>query len=414
MTTTANKPQPFFYWVGGKRKLTDQLIERIPHSLNNYYEPFLGGGALFFAIKDRFNQCFLSDINLELITSYNAVKKNPHVINSIFEQHRQNHNKEYYYQVRNNNNSNDPTSITARFLYLNKYSFKGIYRINKNGKLNMSFSTKKYGTANIDQKLQQCSSLLSDTLIYAMDFSFIEPKENDFVYLDPPYHQTGERFYTRLSFDEKEQIRLRDFAKELTSKGVKLMISNSDTDFIRRIYQDFTINTIDIEAISSIFPATIVQLCIVHMVRNSVKYVSYKDLKEVTSDLKQIYTANNEEMARLKLQQFSVKWDKKYPVISDIWQRSWSGIIPFFAFPEEIRKVIYTTNTIESINRQIRKIIKNKGVFPDDKSIQKIIFLALQNAAKKWTMPIKDWSLALNQFEILCGDFKYDLLENKK
>ncbi|WP_250311308.1 IS256 family transposase [Rickettsia endosymbiont of Oedothorax gibbosus] len=160
------------------------------------------------------------------------------------------------------------------------------------------------------------------------------------------------------------------------------------------------------EAISSVFPSTIVQLCIVHMVRNSVKYVSYKDLKEVTSDLKQIYTANNDEMARLKLQQFGVKWDKKYPVISDIWQRNWSGIIPFFAFPEENRKVIYTTNTIESVNRQIRKIIKNKGVFPDDKSIQKIIFLSLQNAAKKWTMPIKDWSLALNQFEILCGDFK--------
>lgn len=168
------------------------------------------------------------------------------------------------------------------------------------------------------------------------------------------------------------------------------------------------------EAISIIFPATIVQLCIVHMVRNSVKYVSYKDLKEVTTDLKQIYTANNEEMASIKLQQFSSKWDKKYPVISDIWQRNWSGIIPFFAFPEEIRKVIYTTNTIESVNRQIRKIIKNKGVFPDDKSIQKIIFLALQNASKKWTMPIKDWSLALNQFEILCGDFKYDLLECKK
>ncbi|WP_250310640.1 IS256 family transposase [Rickettsia endosymbiont of Oedothorax gibbosus] len=160
------------------------------------------------------------------------------------------------------------------------------------------------------------------------------------------------------------------------------------------------------EAISSVFPSTIVQLCIVHMVRNSVKYVSYKDLKEVTSDLKQIYTANNDEMARLKLQQFGVKWDKKYPVISDIWQRNWSGIIPFFAFPEENRKVIYTTNTIESVNRQIRKIIKNKGVFPDDKSIQKIIFLSLQNAAKKWTMPIKDWSLALNQFEILCGDFR--------
>jgi putative transposase len=168
------------------------------------------------------------------------------------------------------------------------------------------------------------------------------------------------------------------------------------------------------EAIGSVFPNTIVQLCIVHMVRNSVRYVSYKDLKEVTADLKKIYTAATEEMAHFELKQFGAKWDNKYPVISDIWQRNWSGIVPFFAFPAEIRKVIYTTNVIESVNRQIRKIIKNKGVFPDDKSIQKIIYLALRNAAKKWTMPLKDWPLALNQFEILCGDFKYDLLESKK
>jgi len=91
-------------------------------------------------------------------------------------------------------------------------------------------------------------------------------------------------------------------------------------------------------------------------------------------------------MAHFELKQFGIKWDNKYPVISDIWQRNWSGIVPFFAFPAEIRKVIYTTNVIESVNRQIRKIIKNKGVFPDDKSIQKIIFLALRNAAKKWTI----------------------------
>jgi putative transposase len=166
------------------------------------------------------------------------------------------------------------------------------------------------------------------------------------------------------------------------------------------------------DAINSVFPNTIVQLCIVHMVRNSIKYVSYKDLKEVAADLKQIYTANNENMANLALEEFAKKWDSKYPVISDIWRRNWSGIVPFFAFPKEIRKVIYTTNTIESVNRQIRKIIKNKGVFPDDKSITKIVYLALKNAAKKWTMPIKEWSLALNQFEILCGDFKYELLEN--
>ena len=168
------------------------------------------------------------------------------------------------------------------------------------------------------------------------------------------------------------------------------------------------------EAINSIYPKTIVQLCIVHMVRNSVKYVSYKDLKAVTADLKKIYTASTEEMAHFELKQFGANWDNKYPVICDIWQRNWSGITPFFAFPAEIRKVIYTTNAIESTNRQIRKIIKNKGVFPDDKSIQKIVYLALRNAAKKWTMPLKDWPLALNQFELLCGDFKYNLLENKK
>lgn len=156
------------------------------------------------------------------------------------------------------------------------------------------------------------------------------------------------------------------------------------------------------EAINSVFPKTIVQLCIVHMVRNSTKYVSYKDLKEVTTDLKKIYASINEVEGVRELQNFSKKWDNKYPVITDIWQRNWSGIAPLFSFPDGIRKAIYTTNVIESANRQIRKIIKNKGVFPDDKSIQKIIFLALTNASKKWTMPIRDWAVALNQFALLC------------
>ena len=164
------------------------------------------------------------------------------------------------------------------------------------------------------------------------------------------------------------------------------------------------------EAINSVFPDTTVQLCIVHMVRNSTKYVSYKDLKEVTTDLKKIYSATSEEEGVRELEEFAKKWDDKYPVISDIWKRNWTEISPLFAFPEEIRKAIYTTNIIEAANRQIRKIIKNKGVFPDDKSIQKIVYLALKNASKKWTMPIKNWPLALNQFEILCGDSKYDLV----
>lgn len=156
------------------------------------------------------------------------------------------------------------------------------------------------------------------------------------------------------------------------------------------------------DAINAIFPKTIVQSCIVHMVRNSMKYVSYKDYKEVAADLKLIYTAINEKQALEQLESFAKKWDSKYPVISSMWRDKWAVINPLFDFPDDIRKAIYTTNAIEAVNRQIRKIIKNKGVFPDDKSIMKILFLALTNAAKKWTMPIKDWPMALNQFHILC------------
>ncbi|MCC8372200.1 MAG: Dam family site-specific DNA-(adenine-N6)-methyltransferase [Rickettsia endosymbiont of Pseudomimeciton antennatum] len=246
MLSVTNKPQPFLHWVGGKRKITDKLIEHIPSGLNNYYEPFLGGGALFFQVRPMFNKCFLSDINLDLVTSYNSVKKDPTTVSKLLKEHKENHSKEYYYQVRNNN-TNDPNKITARFIYLTRYAFKSIYRLKKDGKLALCFSTKKYGTSDIDEKLKQCSSFLMDTSIYAMDFSFIEPQKNDFVYFDPPYHQSGEKFYTMLPFDQSEQIRLRDFVKELGSKGVKTMISNSDTDFIRDIYKDFNIRTVDIK-----------------------------------------------------------------------------------------------------------------------------------------------------------------------
>lgn len=241
--------KPFFQWLGGKRKIVDKLIERIPLGLNNYYEPFLGGGALFFQIKNRFNKCFLSDINLDLVTSYNAVKKNPAKIIELCESYRLKHSKEYYHQVRDNNiNSNDPTEITARFLYLNRYSFRGIYRVNKHDQVRMSCSTRNYATSdNFITILNQCSRTLEDTTIYAGDFSFIEPQANDFVYCDPPYHKSGEAFYTKVPFSEDDQVRLNRFAMELSNKGTKLMISNSDTSFIRELYKDFNISTITIK-----------------------------------------------------------------------------------------------------------------------------------------------------------------------
>lgn len=155
------------------------------------------------------------------------------------------------------------------------------------------------------------------------------------------------------------------------------------------------------EAINSVFPQAQVQLCIVHLIRNSLQFVPYKNKRAVAKDLKKIYTALNENQARQALEDFRKIWDKKYPTIGDIWERNWAGIIPFLEYPENIRKVIYTTNTIESANYTMRKIIKNKQLFPNDTAVKKILFLALKNIAKKWTMPIQEWIPALNQFAIV-------------
>ena len=157
------------------------------------------------------------------------------------------------------------------------------------------------------------------------------------------------------------------------------------------------------DAVRAVYPAAKVQLCIVHMVRNSTKYVSYKDLKAVCHDLKQIYTAVNEEEALEALEDFGKNWNSKYPMIQRSWEAHWDDLNEFFAYPEEIRRVIYTTNAIESLNASLRKVTKNRAAFPDDEAIMKIMYLAIQKASKKWTMPIRNWGLALNQFAILFG-----------
>ena len=154
------------------------------------------------------------------------------------------------------------------------------------------------------------------------------------------------------------------------------------------------------EAIETVFPQTRVQLCIVHMVRNSLKYVSYKDRKAVAADLKKIYGANTESEAEQALVEFGEAWDKQYPTISKSWLNHWEKIIPFFAFPHDIRKAIYTTNAIESMNMTLRKVLRNHRSFPTDESVMKVIYLAIQNISKKWTMPIRNWKSALNRFAI--------------
>src|SRR5712664_839145 len=154
------------------------------------------------------------------------------------------------------------------------------------------------------------------------------------------------------------------------------------------------------EAIEAVFGHTRVQLCMVHLVRNSLKYVNYKQRAEVAKDLKAIYSAATEAEAEFNLELFAEKWDKQYPAISKSWRGHWTRVIPLFAFPEEIRKVIYTTNAIESVNSTLRKVTHNHRIFPSDDAVYKVLYLALQNITKKWTMPIHNWKAALNWFVI--------------
>jgi len=158
------------------------------------------------------------------------------------------------------------------------------------------------------------------------------------------------------------------------------------------------------EAMEAVYPKTQVQLCIVHLVRNSLSYVSYKDRKAVAADLKLIYTAQTEAAAEQALVAFGEKWDAQYPMISRSWLNHWNHVIPFFAFPADIRKAIYTTNAIESLNMTLRKVLKNHRAFPTDDAVLKVVYLAIANISKKWTMPIRDWKAALNQFAIAFDD----------
>lgn len=158
------------------------------------------------------------------------------------------------------------------------------------------------------------------------------------------------------------------------------------------------------EAIEAVFPQTAVQLCIVHKVRASLNYVPWKERKAVAADLRRIYAAATLTEAETALDDFARTWDTKYPAISRSWRADWANLTVFFDYPPEIRKVIYTTNAIESLNHSLRKIIKTRGAFPDDEAVMKLLYLALQNVARRWTMPVRDWAAAWNQFTIRFGE----------
>ena len=177
------------------------------------------------------------------------------------------------------------------------------------------------------------------------------------------------------------------------------------TDLFNRGVEDILIACIDglngfPEAIESIFPKTEIQLCVVHQIRNSLKYITHKDKKQFAKDLKKVYGASTKQSAEISFDNLRNKWEKKYPIVIKSWLKHWERLTQFFKYPKPIRKVIYTTNTIEAVHRQFRKLTKSKGAFPNENSLLKLLYLGIINAKKKWTMPIPNWALTISQLAI--------------
>lgn len=187
------------------------------------------------------------------------------------------------------------------------------------------------------------------------------------------------------------------------------IVWNVLTDLQNRGVHDILIACVDglrgfPDAIQSVFPDTIVQLCIVHQIRNSIKYVGSKHQKEFLKDLKRVYSAVSKDAAETELLDLDHKWGEKYPIVIKSWQDNWEKLTEYFQFTSDIRRMIYTTNTVEGYHRQIRKVTKNKGVFPNDTALEKLVYLAYRNIRKKWTMPLANWGTIAQQLAIKFGD----------
>ncbi len=250
--------KPFLKWAGGKRQLLPELLKYIPKDFNNYFEPFLGGGALFFELYNlgflENKKVYLSDINEELINTYKTIRDNPKELIIKLKEFKTNHNKEFYYKIREfdrdkNYKNLDNITKSARFIYLNKTCFNGLYRVNKKGYFNVPIGSYKNPNILDEENILAVSKALQNIIIKNFDYKEIlkEVQSNDFIYLDPPYHPLNETSsftsYTKNEFLQKEQIELFKTLKELSDKCF-ILKSNSDTDFINKLYKDFKIEKI--------------------------------------------------------------------------------------------------------------------------------------------------------------------------
>ncbi|MBW4632765.1 MAG: DNA adenine methylase [Iphinoe sp. HA4291-MV1] len=257
-----NLPRPFLKWAGGKNRLIQQYISYFPKKIKTYYEPFLGGGAVFFYLHyHQQTKAILTDINADLVNTYLCVRNQLDELISLLKEHEYKHNKskrEYYYGVRENSGGTD-SQQAARLIYLNKTCFNGLYRVNSQGKFNVPLG--RYENPKICQEdlLRAASKALQWADIQEADFAEIisnAKSSDDFVFFDPPYYPISNTSYftaySRHSFNKKDQERLRNTCAELASRGVKVMVCNSDCEFIREIYTEINFNIYLIEAARSI------------------------------------------------------------------------------------------------------------------------------------------------------------------
>ncbi|MFZ3058514.1 MAG: Dam family site-specific DNA-(adenine-N6)-methyltransferase [Candidatus Methanoperedens sp.] len=243
----------FVKWAGGKTQLLSQFEKFFPTQFNRYYEPFLGSGAVFFYIKNLYpeKEFFLSDNNPELINCYEFVKNDLESLLDLLKEHRSKHSKEYYYTQRNMDTNNlSKIESAARFIYLNKTCFNGLFRVNSKGKFNVPIGSYKNPSIFKEKYLIEAHKLLQDVTLKTMHFeeiiNFALP--DDFVYFDPPYHPLSPTSsftsYTSTSFSEKDQIRLAEVYRELDKKGCLLILSNSYSDFILELYSNYRIEKV--------------------------------------------------------------------------------------------------------------------------------------------------------------------------
>lgn len=238
------KPSPFLRWAGGKTQLLPELKKYLPKEFKRYHEPFLGGGALFFSLYKENKQSIISDMNRDLINTYKAVRDHPSKLIEKLKFHERYDSKSHFQLIRSMHHViDDPISRAARFFYLNHTCFNGLYRENKKGEFNNSYGNRKF---KLDiNKIYNCSAILQATEIKQKDFEKIKPKRNDFVYFDPPYHKENSNSFTRYTksdFTVNDHLRLKKLADKLNRKGVKWMLSNSDSAFIRELYSEYRIH----------------------------------------------------------------------------------------------------------------------------------------------------------------------------